>query len=221
MIEVGEFVTVKVIVTELPETTTPGGVNVTTGGSVTEIVTELQPVFPEASVAQTMKVWLPLVRLVYVTPELHEAAAAESSLHVVGKPEGDVLKASVTELPVVLPITGCVMTTSGGGPPVLNVTDAQPVPATLVAHTVIVCEPSASPANVIEVAHVAAAPLSSTQVVAVGELVAVKFSVAELPERLVPATGEVIVTIGAWATVMVADEQPVFPARSVAQTVNV
>jgi hypothetical protein len=112
--------------------------------SPTVIVVVAQPVFPDVSVAQTVKVWVPKLRPAYDHGEVQAVATPESILHVVVTGEEAVtLNTKLPEPLLTLPFAGWEMTTCGGGPPTLKEIDPQPMPATFVAHTVTVCAPLA------------------------------------------------------------------------------
>jgi hypothetical protein len=103
--EIGEFVAVKSTVAELDERIEPftGELIVTTGGGTTVGTTVAQPTFPAASVAQTLNVWVPLLRPVKAVGELHELTVPESTwqLTLVTPFASVAANVSDSELPVV------------------------------------------------------------------------------------------------------------------------
>ena len=149
-------------------------------------------------------------------------AAAASSLQVVVVAVASVtLKTVETELPVVLPLAGELMATTGAMLSTVKLTVAEPEPAMLVAVTTTLWAPWLSVVNDAGELQAVAAPPSSEQVVLVGELVAVKTTDAVVELMNAPLAGEEIVTTGAAVTVKVVVADPVFVAWSVAVTIIV
>ena len=149
-------------------------------------------------------------------------AAAASSLQVVVVAVASVTeKFVVTELPVVEPLAGELMLTTGAIESTVKLTEALPEPETLDAVTVTLWLPWLRPVNEAGEVQALAAPPSSEQVVLVGELVAVNETDAVVLLRNAPEAGELIVTTGGAVTVKVVDAEPVFVAWSVAVTVMV
>lgn len=144
--EVGENPSVKVTDTVELETYEfcAGEVIVVAGGGLVKKVTELQPTFPAASVAQTVIVWVPTASPENGVPELHAAAAAPSTEHVVPTTEvvaSAAVNASVNGRPTCWPFSGEAIVTTGGIVSTVNVTVAHAVPAAVVEQTVTVWEP--------------------------------------------------------------------------------
>jgi len=149
-------------------------------------------------------------------------AAAASSLQVVVVVVASVtLKTVETELPVVEPLAGELMATTGAIESTVKLTVAEPEPAMLVAVTTTLWAPWLSVVNDAGELQAVAAPPSSEQVVLVGELVAVKTTDAVVELMNAPLAGEEIVTTGAAVTVKVVVADPVFVAWSVAVTIIV
>jgi hypothetical protein len=132
-----------------------------------------------------------------------------------------VVNVVVTELPVVEPFAGALIVTVGATVSTVNVTEAEPVPAALVAATVTVWLPCDRPVYACGLVQAAAAAASSLQVVLVGEFVAVHATETLVELTIAPASGEVIVTTGIAATGKVVLADPTLPAWSVAATVMV
>jgi hypothetical protein len=156
---------------------------------------------------------------------VHATAAAASSLHVVPVTD-DVASAAVNVrlavLPIELPFVGDVIVTIGGTLSTVKVTVALALPTALVAVTVTVCEPCASPVNDAVDVQAAAAAASSLQVMLVGEFPTVNATGTVVELTYEPFTGELIVTVPPHAqTVKVVEADPTLPAWSVAATVMV
>jgi hypothetical protein len=128
-----------------------GAVIATTGATLSTVkVVDADAVAPMLSVAATMIVWLPLLRLGGVNGEVHEAAAAASTLQVVVTGATPPLVVNVTAgvvVPTNPPLAGALMLTASALATV-KFTVAEPVlPAVSVAVTITVCAlPAARPA---------------------------------------------------------------------------
>jgi hypothetical protein len=121
-----------------------GELMVTTGTAATVKVVVALPVLPAWSVAATMIVWLPGASPLYGCGLVQAVAAAASSLQVVPVTEvvaSVAVKTVLTELPVVEPLAGEVIETTGAMLSTVKVTDDDPVPATFVAATTTVWLP--------------------------------------------------------------------------------
>ena len=125
----------------------------------------------------------------------------------------------VTAAPVVEPLAGAEIDTTGAMLSTVKLTEALPEPAALLAVTVTVWRPWPSDGNEAGEVQAFAAPPSSEQVMLVGEFVAVKLTEAVVLFVNEPDAGDVIVTTGIAATVNVVVAEPVLPAWSVAATV--
>jgi hypothetical protein len=127
------------VLVELMNAPAAGEVIVTVGSAATVKVVVAEPVLPAWSVAVTTIEWLPAARPLYGWPLVQLVAAAASSLQVVVVVVASVtVNVVVTAGPVVAPFAGAVIVTAGLTESTVNVTEALPEPAALVAVTTTV-----------------------------------------------------------------------------------